>query len=272
MKQTLIVTFTFFILISSYAQKKKSTWEYDGLKSEVRTLQIISYNIPAMEKTNNTIIDYTYLGEWTNYCNYSSDGAMKYLEMPIYDSIGNLTARYNYSFDGTHKVPKHNYCYTYDRFGNVLQSAKKTATDTMLRLKKYEYDTKGNCITTEIFDSIHTLIKSIKYKYNKADLLITKETLYTKDNSVQTTIYQYDTLGNNIQTQVLNKGKLHTTTVYKYDKNKNVILIKQHDSNGKLLVHKTYEYQYDLSNNWVQKTEYINNTKTRITQRGIIYY
>ena len=61
-------------------------------------------------------------------------------------------------------------------------------------------------------------------------------------------------------------------TISKYDIYGNQIGYKSYDSNNNLYAKATFEYEYDINNNWIKKFLIIDKEKFLVRKRMIIYY
>ena len=61
-------------------------------------------------------------------------------------------------------------------------------------------------------------------------------------------------------------------SVFAYDKNGNLILVKVLDNTEKMVDNRVYTYTYDSQNNWIKKEIKINDKPAYIVERTVTYY
>lgn len=281
MKKTLFILIILFAT-NAFSQNKKTAWMYDGLKSQVKTLQTKSYSVETVDGKIHknqiiddvygfTLINYNLKGDWTRYRSYKPDGSNRWSENPTYNAFGNLTERGDFTYSNLDSVLHSSYSYKYDEFGNVIESVKKSPKDSMIWRRVYQYDVNGNNIELSCFDSNNKLESKKNNKYSKYSI-IESETRNAENSIIEHSKFKYDSDDNLIEESVYETDLIKNTTKYQYDNNGNKLKISIYKSDGSLDKTKTYQYKYDLKNNWIERIEFIDNVAVKIKERQIEYY
>ena len=146
----------------------------------------------------------------------------------ILDNNNNIINEIDYTFDKNNSalaIEKSEYISEYS--DGVLKST-TWIKDNKLIDKSY-YNSKENIIKQEYFDGNEEISYYIIYEYNNKDLLKSKKT-YIKDKLTQEDIYNKKSMlsiTNLYKNEIINK-----TIKYKYDKNGNIINIKEKSFNN----------------------------------------
>lgn len=182
----------------------------------------------------------------------------------------------------------------------ILIELNEYTNDKLSQRTTYEYDNDGYLICTNFYSSEFGLIKRQSFKYDNAGNK-TETTCYDSYGHYQSkTYFKYDDVGNLLeeyspfvvktgtiinddeQEEVLiNDGK-RNRTIYKYDKSGNIIEYQQSvdaaSYKGTEICIKTttgkvhsFTYNFDDSNNWVSKMEFINSEPFQVIERIIEY-
>ena len=105
----------------------------------------------------------------------------------------------------------------------------------------YEYDSTGVKKISEKWYMDNKLVQSIRYNYNERGNLISKIDYDEKEKEGATTLYEYDLITNLVTS------------------------IKTSDN------FTTYDYNFDINDNWTVKYEYYDDFPVKITEREIKY-
>ena len=206
----------------------RTYWKYSGItgKGKVKNYlntnyALISDTVGKFRKANElgfttVAVEYTESGLWTeyNYKKYNPDGSIveHTQEIIIWDEKGNSLERRDYKLG----IFSRKWVYTNDNRGNVIETKRFNASDSLLSVFAYRFDEKDNNIEVR--------------RYNGTDSLISK-TLNKFDNNNLIESVIYDTF-----------NTLNIKTLYKYDNSGNRIEKADFDANENLIEKITYQY------------------------------
>lgn len=142
-------------------------------------------------------------------------------------------------------------------------------------VKFYSYDSLGrlsnhvNYRLSYLNNSPRIDTVKFTYEYEKSSINLIKMNVITNANEITTFNYNYDSQKNLIS-QMYTSSDGNGSSTYQYNDNNDVIECESNrDNYGRLI--KKYEYQYDSIGNWIKKVEYLDNKKSTIQTRKIIY-
>lgn len=279
------------IIFTACTQKpenhKKTTWEFDGLKGEVKTLRSKGYTaisdslgqvrkgeIIAVEwGFNNTFLKYDKKGKWTEYNSFEPDGSIIRKEVQEYDDKRNPTVQYVYNRD----TLNHKKIYIKDKDGNTVEIRRLTPSDSLIYKSVFKYDEKrnyGDYIEGYGYASADSLVGKTTRKYDEKGNCI-EESNYKAGKYLENKfLYKYDdNSGKRIErSKYDSESKLAEKITYKYNEEGFVTEICIYDSEGKLNKKTASKYKYDMNGNWIEKIDYESDIATKITERQIEYY
>ena len=184
-----------------------------------------------------------------------------------YDKDGNLIESRSYENESLimktiYKIGKNEGSTSYNENGDIIYSSKYDRHKKVTEV----FNEKGDIISISKYDSDENQTDLIKY--NKGEV----ESNYK---------YKYDNYGNEIEVSFYLDGKIFNKESFKYDKNGNQISSRYYNSDGKLVQNKLFKYEYDIHDNWIIKTTFLdgnlkdarsNSYLENIIEREIIYY
>lgn len=185
----------------------------------------------------------------------------------------------------------------YDKDGNMLESASRDDSNTLLSKNVYEYDERGNLTKHDVETPDGNIFMSRINVYNEQNQLVertdciagmcqdkttykytpegklSEESKFTKDELTSKTVYTYDAKGNVVEKQVFDKDNaLKQRVVSAFDKNDNEVEVKYFDKDGNVTKTETYEFVYDKKNNWTKKTMSVNGQRVTIFTQKLKYF
>ena len=186
MRNTLVII-AILIANNAIGQNKKTSWVYDELIGQVKTLITKSYDTKTLNGTSTkkqmiddeygfTVIKYSPSGEWTNYLSYNIDGSKRWSENPVYDTNDHIIERRDFIHTKSDSTLNGKYSYQNDGFGNITESVKKSSSDSLIWKRKYRYDTNGNNIESFRFNSKNAIESKSVNKYDLKHNLIEEDT------------------------------------------------------------------------------------------------
>ena len=262
---------------------KKTTWESDRLKGKVKTIRTIAYD--AVDTLNQVVkgqviddvygsilIKYDSIGNWTEYRSFNPDGSNRWAEFPVFDRKNNMVERYDYTYSDSDSTLYLKYINQFDAKGNLVESARFNANDSIIARYIYKYDKRANVIETLIMKSSDSLSLRVISVYDENNNLIeVKQFNGGILNEISTS--KYDNKRNQIEKNVYGIDEnLKSRTTYSYNEKNDITDVYLYNSNGRLEKKSTFEYKYDFKDNWVEKTDYINEKVVKITERKLEYY
>lgn len=262
----------------------KTSWEFDDLKGEVKTLKTITYNVidTLGEVTKGEIVDNVYgsilinynsKGDWIEYRSYTPTGKNKWAEIPAFDKKGNMVERCDYTFSESDSTLDRRYRYKYDNKRNLTNTFLYNASDSLIWKRTYLYNDKGK--ETEIcnYNATNSLTWKVVCSYDNKNNL-TEENVYNASGGLDgKTIYKYNEKGERIETcSYKSDNSLESKTTTQYNKEGLEIEACTYNTEGNLDKRKSYQYKFDSKGNWIEKISYNGDTAIRITEREIEYY
>ncbi len=279
-----ILYIIFILMVSSgYAQNKKTSWDWDGLKDKVKVLKTKNYNaIDTLERIvkgqliddvyGSILIKYNQSGAWTEYRSFNPDGSVRWAELPVFDEKGNMIDRGDYIYSGADSTLYRRYRMWYDNTGNMTEMIRSDSTGSVISKSCYKYDNKNNNTETQSFNSSGTLEWKINSEYDGQNNMIQNLKSDISGSLVEKTVYKYNDRGNMIEYYVY-KGdeKPESKIVYQYNNKNFCTEICQYDKQGNLKK-TTFKYIFDSKDNWIEKIEFRDGIVTKITERQIEYF
>lgn len=277
----LLVTVTGY----GYSQNnKKTSWEYDKLKSEVKSIKTIAYD--ALDTLNqvtkgkiiddvygSVLIKYNCNGKWTEYRSFNPDGSNRWAELPILDKKDNMIERYDYTYLNSDSTLFRKYINQFDINDNLVESVRFNGNDSIIEKYIYKYDVNRNVLEMLNLNFSDSLNWRVISKYDKKNNLI--EATQFDSNGVlnEMSTYKYDDKGNMIEKCVYDTDKnLENSTTYSYNEKRDLTEVCFYRLDGCLEKKTAYEYKYDFKDNWIEKVDSINEKVMKITERKIEYY
>ncbi len=263
----------------------------------INDMKILLYNIlislmmtlSSCSHTNkdSDVLKHGLIGNVKSYKEYSYEAIEKFGELQtgerkrkfqwegdrylIFDDKGNLTEKNVYYKSAGYLSNKNTY--KYGEKGNLTEEDDYSPGGRLHRKLTYKYDEKGNMTEENSYYSDGNMASKTTYKYDEKGN-ITEENLYNSDgHQTGKWSFKYDKKRNMIeQNSLYSDGSLLTKWTYKYDERNNMIEENSYYSNGSLLQKLTYKYIFDNIGNWIEKTEYENDTPKYIIEREIEYH
>ena len=284
-KQKILTIFLIAIIGFGYGYSqngKKTSWETDKLRDKVKSVRLKGYSVITdagqLSKNqiiedkwgyNNTLIKYDEKGHWTEYSSYKPDDSIIRLEIMRYDNEGNALEMFVYNYG----VIEHKRVFKNDDSGNIIEMLRYNANDSLSSKSVYLYDEKGNQIESYFYTVTDSLISKTINNYDKNRNCIESINYGTNGTISAKILYKYDSLGNRIERVNYDSTEnLTEKSTYQYDEKSSLIEVStfnSKDNSNKII---TYNYKYDTKDNWIEKTDFINNIATKITEREIEYY
>jgi len=284
MRKILIIFFAIIIGCGYSQDNKKTSWEYDKLKSEVKSIKAIAYD--AIDTLNQLVkgkiiddiygfvlIKYNYNGKWIEYRSFNPDGSNRWAELPILDEKDNMIERYDYTYSNSDSILFRKYINHFDSRDNLVESVRFNTNDSIIEKYIYKYNVNRNVVETLNLKSSDSLNWSVVSSYDKKNNLI-EETQFNANKILnEMSTYKYDDKGNMIEKCVYgNDRNLESRTTYSYNEKRDLTEVFFYNMDGRLEKKSTYEYKYDFKDNWIEKVDYINEKVMKITEREIEYY
>lgn len=131
---------------------------------------------------------------------------------------------------------------------------------------EYKYDEQGNLLE-EVFNNGYSRVYKTIFKYDGNGKKIEEVFLDSQDQLITKTLYGRDNYDRIVFKKDIYPDTLYNQTIkYKYNRYSDVIEeLRDKD------LHK-YIYEYDKNQNWVSKSEFLNQRQVSNTIRAIVYY
>ncbi|MEC9208832.1 MAG: hypothetical protein VX762_00205 [Bacteroidota bacterium] len=222
-----------------------------------------------------------------NWGKYRSRSMNQYYTYNIYG----LKRFNNYFLQDSHII--------FNKFGNI-KSIDGFHNRQLVSNTIYEYDTNNILISEKWYEQKETLKYETIFTYQDNGDLESKTFQYPNKDLEARLIHSFDTNNNVRSLMVYKTGKVHEYHTYKYDSLNNLIESSQFNANGFLVIkslckynnhndiierkifeannailksHTTYQYKYDINNNWIEQVYYKNDGIPYIlVKRKIEYY
>jgi hypothetical protein len=134
------------------------------------------------------------------------------------------------------------------------------------------FDETGNKVIDQSFYKKEKPGGETSYQYNEKGLVMERVDKKSDGSIDRIHHYTYDDTGNEIvYKNFKSAGELNRMSHYKYDEYRNVVEEIAFNGDGSLHATYTYEYLYDELQNWVKKTQFVNNKAWFVTEREISY-
>ena len=263
-----------------------SSWTADG-----RLSSTFEYSFDALgNKTASHSCDFNKDGTWSESWGdgsntlkrviYAADGSVTQTTEWEYDDQGNTTAVYTYDADGKlseevtseydsqgNRTKRESCWYEsgsvtywsadfYDTDGNTIKSYSYNPDGTVSAWYEYEYDAQGNQTVRTTYNADGSPESVQKFVYD-AQGKQTQHTVQGYENGAlsRTTVYDYDSDGNNIQSSYYTAdGTLEYKYVRTFDENSREISQRTIQSDG--TVSAWYEYEYDAQGHKIKESSY----------------
>ena len=247
MKRLLIILLPLLVVSCSEVDggDGRNDWEEGNLFGEVK---MITDSIYAAEEKSGEIV----IVELKKYSISQFDSKGKMIEEKEYNSEGEQLriTKYQHDDQGNRTV--------YNSDGELIYKS------------KYHYDSKGNTIEEDMYDSEGELGRQIKSQYDSDSKLIEKVS-YGRDGELTGQFkYQYDSKGNMREsTSYFPDGRI---MLVKYGNKGNMIEMAHYDADGMLKEERTYQYEFDETDNWIKQTAVYSEDYKKIIIREIEFY
>jgi uncharacterized protein YxeA len=236
------------------------------LEGEVKSVKIALYREEQLVQT--LISSYDRRGNKTETLIYDAEGALVQVYRYVHDSRDQLLVRSSFHPNG-HQIQKD--IYRYDRKGNLIENERHNFSLQQHTTFYVEYDKKGReqKVSRHAADGKILSVRSFSYdrQGNKDELI--------EDAELGTLSYRqavFDARGNEIESREHDAaGNILVRSVTTYDDHDQVIGHISYRADGSVIRRKSYEYQYDLKQNWIKKTEYQDSLPLSVSLREIEY-
>jgi hypothetical protein len=181
-----------------------------------------------------------------------------------YDNNGRMNEIQGYSAENVLVIIK---TFKYDISGNMISKTSMDGSGKKLNVESYKYDNKGNKTEIEINNIDNKYKYKYKFNFDNENNLTLMQRIYGDTEIIETYTYKYDNNRNNIESEYISKGTVHTVLASKFDENNNKVeqILKLWD--GSLSSKTTWEYnstgvvtgekQWNVQNGQVsQETKY----------------
>ena len=281
-KQTSIIALIIITIASCNPINKKTTWEYDGLKGEIKVAKTIFFELDTIEQMHEkqmfksysyVIIKYNPVGTWTEYRSFNYSSGSMWGEFPVFDNKGNIRERYDYTYSDSDSTLSRKFTYKKDKKGNTIEALCFSPTDSLISKYVYEYNRKGITSKRLNFNSQDSLTSILIFEYDKMDNLLKASNFDANDNLIDRIANTYNDKGNRTEKFDYNsKNELTNRTVYFYNENDFCSEIHYYNAHNSLERKMSYEYKYDSGGNWIEKIDYENDKAIKMTEKEIEYY
>lgn len=276
MKTILFTLLGIALFTSSCSTKRKTDWEKNNLKGEVKSFKEITYEAIEMLGEIKKGIPRGYIYDANKFSIFNKNGSI--IESNIgsmkwtfkYDDKGNEVESNIYDYDGklSNKL-----IYKYDESGDKIELNSYNSDGRLYARTINKYDAKGNKIESNLYDSVGKQTSKDVFQYNDRRELIENKSYYFADNILSKDVFKYNDKGNLIEeNNYMSDGTLFRSITLKYDENGNVIEFNSciKDSNDN--IHNTYKYYYDKKGNWIKQIIFVNTIPKYIKEREIEYF
>lgn len=144
--------------------------------------------------------------------------------------------------------------HTYNDKGLRIETTTKNAADELLARTLYLYDLQGQLNEKTTLDSVGIIDKTT-YTYDTNTNTVEETTTYTHRAITVRVTRWYDAKGRETQTVTIGRGGSVTKTIFAYDAKGNMTERRVYTSDGALLDHLRYTYEFDTVGNWIAQTE-----------------
>jgi len=160
----------------------------------------------------------------------------------------------------------------YDNEDNLIVNKIYDNTNKLIREENYEYNGDGNLISKTITNVPANVSRLTEYEYNNEDEL-TREIVYDRNGDMkQIRNFVYDDEGREIDSDLQLANGEFTRFITTYDDNDNMLVQQWYDIDANLLQEDTYEYVYDINNNWTTSKRYTAGEMREVDERQIAYH
>lgn len=227
---------------------------------------------------------------------FKGNGVQEWEYVSEYDNTGHLLETSDYHWGKL--IMRHTY--RNNDYGKCIMQSDYGPDARLVSKKTFSYDDRWNKIEETAFKGNGSFDVRHTYKYDGLNRMI-EEREYASDLSEQCTLLKntYDNEGNVIHIEQYDeRGKLvyegkfdshgnhlsdisynadgsireKVTAQYKYDAYDNEIEEILKLAERMSAIHSVYNYDYDMTGNWVKKTVYEDGEPVRIAEREISYY
>ena len=186
-----------------------------------------------------------------------------------YNNQGRL---YTMTWSGQDYIYETKTIFKYDKLGNLIEEFEKGKDDTFKDVYKYD----SNCYLIEESSFINNkLVYSSHFKYNAKGYKIENIYLESPSHNSKTT-YTYNETGVLIEENFIRLDtNITANTIYSYYKkydNRGNEIFEMHKTRKNDYKEKTYKYEFDSNNNWVEKIIFIDEIPDIIIDRKFEYY
>jgi hypothetical protein len=182
-----------------------------------------------------------------------SSGAEVKKIMLYYDDIGNIEQEKEFNSRGKNN---REVSFEYDELSRLIESTEINHINGCRTVQQFEYDSYNNLVTIKSDRSCKDMGNEISvvkynYKYNNKYNIIEKLSILP-NGSFKTETFQYDSMGNMIQSyESVNKSEYNEYLIA-YDKNNNKYQIDKKVVAGDIVKHYTEQFKYDDKGNVIE--------------------
>jgi len=160
----------------------------------------------------------------------------------------------------------------YDADDNLIVIKTFDNTDKLIREQNNEFDDEGNITSKSITNVLANVTRLTEYEYND-DEELTREIVYDRNGVIkQIRNFIYDDEGREIDSDLQLANGEFTRFITTYDDNDNMLVQQWYDIDANLIQEDTYEYIYDMNNNWTTTKRYTEGEMREVDERQISYH
>lgn len=143
---------------------------------------------------------------------------------------------------------------------------------TLITKIMYESDSLGREIEQITYDFAGKVTSKCTFEYD-ANGNQTEINFFNEDGKLNTKVINiFDEKNNLLEKSILQKNKIISSSVYKYDNKGNEIEEIKNQKSPPLKITKTSSYEFDSNGNWITRTNYSNSVVNSILVREFRYY
>lgn len=184
---------------------------------------------------------------------YGGEGDLVYKNIYQYDTFGNQIQKiaYNYQEKLQFKIDN-----AYDKNGNLLTTNKIMPGGQKKTIKKNIYDDKGFLVEETMYDLTERPMMIIN-KYDDYGNKIVTELYSEKKKFIEKETFKYDKNGKLIEKVFYDSpNNFSRKIVYIYNNRGDMVEKSHYQKNGELLERDTYEFKYDIFENFIEEKHF----------------
>jgi len=248
------IFFAFIILYLFLANPKNNSLQEDGLNGKIKS-----------------ITEYQYSGHNDFRCK----------SYYLFDKIGNIIERKDsFGGDGTFNGD-FKYEYQYNKDGNKIEQKDYNKDGTLSWRTSFIYDDNDHLIETNRYKANGDFMEKVMLKYDSLGNNVERNS-YEGGVLNGKGIFRFDEYGHVVDCESIGNGsidkyKKSSHEQWKYNASGHLYEYVRYEGEYLLVAEKYYDFKYDKSDNWIQRTSAIHKASisrddTEITIRKIVYY